>query len=1043
MSARVIDLSFLTTAQGVIIQGDAAEDQAGYSVSNAGDVNGDGYDDVIVGAPYGDNGGGNSGEAYVIFGKANGLANIDLTSLTLTDGFIIQGDTGGDNAGQSVSGAGDVNGDGIDDLIVGAPGGDDGGGQAGEAYVIFGKSSGIANIDLSSLTLTDGFIIQGDVANDQAGHSVAAAGDVNGDGIDDVIVGAYGSDDGGSNAGEAYVIFGKSSGITNIDLSTLTLTDGFAIQGRAASDSAGWSVSSAGDVNGDGIDDVVIGALNGDIGGINAGEAYVIFGKSSGIANIDLACLSLSDGFLIHGDNAGDQAGISVSGAGDVNGDGYDDVIVGAFFGDDGGPNAGEAYVIFGKSGGFSHIDLTGLSPSVGIIIQGDASTDFAGYSVSAAGDVNGDGIDDVIVGAYSGDDGGVHSGEAYVVFGKASGISHIDLSTLTAADGFIIQGDAAGDGAGHGVSGAGDVNGDGFDDVIVGALWGADGGTDAGEAYVIYGGSATGFASEVDMSSLAPPYGVSILNSGAASSVYLGRAVSGIGDVNGDGIDDVIVAEPYSTNGLSQNGAAYVIFGKAGGFSGDIDVDGLTATDGFKLIGEGAFDRLGDYASATGAGDVNGDGIDDFVIGARLWDEDGASSAEGAGYVIYGKTSGHGTIDLDTLTQTDGFAIYGNDISGAFASDVAGAGDFNGDGIDDVMFASPNLPGPDGANQGKTYVVFGVAGTRANTDVASLAPGSFIEITGDAAIDYSGHGVAHAGDVNGDGIDDIIIGALGANGAQNDSGAAYVIFGKSSGLADIDLGSLSSSDGFKINGEFSGDQFGFDVAGGGDVNGDGLDDVVVGARYNDENGTFSGAAYIVYGRSTPVSTIAAGSLTASEGFIVYGGATQDYAGLAIAIVGDMNGDGLSEVLVTAHGQDDSAVGAGAAYVIYGSTTGPGTVNLDDLSPAVGFAMNGEYGGDNFGIAAAAASDVNGDGLADIMIGANLNDDIAASSGKAYIVYGRGPSSPVDRSGSADPNTLLGSPFGDILNGLGGEDDLQGGDGDDTLDGGDDDDRVL
>ncbi|WMS44552.1 hypothetical protein RDV64_09275 [Acuticoccus sp. MNP-M23] len=487
---KIIDLSDFAATQtdGFIIQGDTGGDEAGTSVSAAGDVNGDGIDDVIVGAPSGDDGGTYAGEAYVVYGQSGGLGTIDLSALTAAQGFIIQGDTSGDYAGTSVSAAGDVNGDGIDDVIVGATYGSDGGTLAGEAYVVYGQSGGMGNIDRSTLTAAQGFIIQGDTEFDQAGRSVSAAGDVNGDGIDDVIVGAPYGDDGGRYAGEAYVVYGQSGGLGTIELSALTAAQGFIIQGDTGGDQAGFSVSAAGDVNGDGIDDVIVGARNGNDGGSRASEAYVVYGQSGGVGTIDLSALTASQGFIIQGDASGDQAGWSVSAAGDVNGDGIADVIVGAPFGDDGGSIAGEAYVVYGQSGGLGTIDLSALTAAQGFIIQGDTFNDAAGWSVSAAGDVNGDGIDDVIVGAPSGSDGGNAAGEAYVVYGQSGGLGTIDLSALTAAQGFIIQGDTGGDEAGRSVSAAGDVNGDGIDDVIVGAPYGDDGGILAGEAYVVYG---------------------------------------------------------------------------------------------------------------------------------------------------------------------------------------------------------------------------------------------------------------------------------------------------------------------------------------------------------------------------------------------------------------------------------------------------------------------------------------------------------------------------------------------------------------------------
>jgi Ca2+-binding RTX toxin-like protein len=510
----VIDLSNLGS-RGFVIQGDAAEDKAGYSVSSAGDVNGDGFADLIIGAPFNDSAGDLAGEAYVVFGKASGFGRIDLSGLTAAQGFIVRGDAAWDGAGCSVSSAGDINGDGFDEIIIGANFGNDGGSSAGEAYVIFGKASGFGTadpagrrvIDLTGLTAAQGFIIQGDGSFDLAGDSVSSAGDVNGDGLDDMIVGARYGDGGGAAAGESYVIFGRTSGFGTlgadgrkvVDLTNLPAAQGFVIQGDLAGDQAGV-VSSAGDVNGDGFDDIIVGAPRADDGGVDAGEAYVIFGKAGGFAAtgpdgrqvLDLTGLAAAAGFIIKGDAAGDKAGTSVSSAGDINADGFDDIIVGASRGDDGATNAGEAYLIFGKASGFGTIDLTSLAAGAGFVIRGDAASDYAGGSVSSAGDVNGDGFDDLIVGASGGDDGGVDAGEAYVIFGKASGFATVDLGALSPSQGFIIQGDLPTDFVGRSVSGAGDVNGDGFADLIVGATGADGGGSGAGGAYVIFGAAPT-----------------------------------------------------------------------------------------------------------------------------------------------------------------------------------------------------------------------------------------------------------------------------------------------------------------------------------------------------------------------------------------------------------------------------------------------------------------------------------------------------------------------------------------------------------------------
>jgi Ca2+-binding RTX toxin-like protein len=547
----MIDLTDLAPTTGFIIKGETSGDAAGISVSSAGDINGDGFDDVIVGAFRGADGGFDAGAAYVVFGGADGFGTldgsgrslIDLATLVPGSGFVIQGDAY-DLAGRSVSSAGDVNGDGFDDLIVGAPDGDYYHLHAGEAYVVFGgddslgtaDGTGRSVLDLGTLAPADGFIIQGDMARDLTGVSVSSAGDINGDGFDDLIVGAPYGNEGGIRAGEAYVVFGGADGFGTvdatgrsvIDLTTLVPASGFVIQGDTEFDHAGFSAASAGDVNGDGFDDLIVGAPNGN-GDYAAGEAYVVFGAPNGFGTvdgigrsvIDLTTLASTAGFVIQGDAAGDFTGTSVSSAGDVNGDGFDDLIIGAPAFGYGDPRAGEAYVVFGGAGSFGTtdssgravIDLTTLIPAEGFIIKGDAAYDNAGRSVSSAGDVNGDGFDDLIVGAYYSSDGGFHAGDAYVVFGGADGFgtvdgtgrSVIDLATLAPPDGFIIQGDNASDLTGISVSSAGDVNGDGFDDLIVGApqiIFDYDGPQPTGEAYVVFGGDFLGrivFAGDAD----------------------------------------------------------------------------------------------------------------------------------------------------------------------------------------------------------------------------------------------------------------------------------------------------------------------------------------------------------------------------------------------------------------------------------------------------------------------------------------------------------------------------------------------------------------
>ncbi|TMV12683.1 FG-GAP repeat protein [Arenibacterium halophilum] len=480
-------LAALDGTNGFRMLGEAAAANFGETITYAGDLNGDGFADVVVGA-FGRELGAtvNVGAAYVIYGTDAGFpTNLDVTTLNGTNGFRIDGAAAYDIAGRGLSHAGDVNGDGLDDLIVGAPGAD---GRNGAAYVIFGDTGGFsATFSLSALDGTNGFKLGGAATDETAGRAVSSAGDVNGDGIDDLIIGAPAHNNG---RGETYVVFGTTTGFAaEVDLSTLDGSNGFRIIGRTTDGDMGRSVSSAGDINGDGVDDILIGAFRART---NTGDSYVVFGRATDdfSATINLNGLDGTDGFRLRGTNSNDFSGFSVNNVGDINNDGFDDLAVGAFLADPHSGQSGSTYVVFGGTSGFpSDLSLSSLDGTNGFRLDGEVLDEQSGRSVSSAGDVNGDGIDDLLIGAT-----GVNAsaGRAYVVYGHDGPFARqFDLSSLTEDTGFVIDGTLAGGEFGFSVSALGDVNGDGYDDIGVGAPTAAENGNKSGAAYVLFGGPA------------------------------------------------------------------------------------------------------------------------------------------------------------------------------------------------------------------------------------------------------------------------------------------------------------------------------------------------------------------------------------------------------------------------------------------------------------------------------------------------------------------------------------------------------------------------
>ena len=780
----------------------------------------------------------------MVYGKS------DSTEVNLSDvannigGFAINGETAGDQSGFSVSAAGDVNGDGLADLIVGAyMNASSGGTEAGRSYVILGGQQFATFVDFMGSTGND--TLTGTAASETM---VGGAGSdtLIGNGGADVMYGGAGNDAfvlNASNVAKLASAFDAADGqLARVDggggFDTIQLTGGASLNLSAIANPSVLNTNSS--------------------------------GRISSIERIDLTTNTAANTLTLNAKNVENMAGMNLFNSGNVTGGTYvfgaiearhqlvvdgsaaDSVVANGGFSDSGQTAIinGHTYEVYNQ-GSYAQllvdqavhtaasISLATIAAGIGgFAIDGTMDFDQSGYRVSAAGDVNGDGLADVIV---AGDQSNqFNNGSSYVVFGKAD-TSGVSLSAL-GSGGFMMDASGVGGLSGRGLSAAGDINGDGLADVIVGAPYSNVVGAEEGRSYVVYG-KADG--ATVSLFDIASGLGGGFVINGQFDVDHSGRTVSSAGDVNGDGLADLIIGAP-GANGAA--GKSYVVFGQSN--SNAVELTSIDAgLGGFAINGETVPDTSGYSVSA--AGDVNGDGLADLLVGAFQSDP-GTGFGAGKSYVVFGKTDGAAINLADVASGTGGFVMNGeaaDDQSGNF---VAAAGDVNGDGLADIVIGAWRADPASGPNAGRSYVVFGRAETSA-IDLATVATGGsnaggFV-INGEAVDDRSGYSVTSAGDVNGDGLADLIVGARNNDFGSADAGRSYVVYGKSNTSA-INLSDVANNiGGFAINGETAGDQSGYSVSAAGDVNGDGLSDLVVGAFVHSSSGGYqAGRSYVVFG---------------------------------------------------------------------------------------------------------------------------------------------------------------------------------------------------
>ena len=909
-------------ASSVAVSGVAAGDQLGRAVAGIGDINRDGIPDIAVGSPGRSS---NAGAVQVV------MLNADGTAKSLGASIPAPAQERGDiQFGFSVAGIGDIDGDGIPDMVAGAPARN---ARTGSAYVMLLNADGTVK---RTVEMVNPEGTSGRQQGNAFGSSVAGIGDIDGDGIPDMAAGASGKQ---SNTGAAYVVLLNADGTAK---STQSMLGADGSPSVAGGDSFGTSVAGIGDIDGDGVPDAAVGATVGAGGGRSRGTVHVILLTDSG---------GIKGSYQINGTSPHipssadfDLFGASLALVGDIDRDGRAELAVGVP-GDDEhtqGFDGGAVYIVRldhpapAGSGEARYAGPVG-NDAVSLPVSGG---DELGYAIASIGDINDDGVPDVAVGARSDDTGGRNRGAAYVVMMNADGSvdKHAKIASGTGGGPVL----ANGDNFGSGVTGTGDMDGDGIPDIAVGA-GGTGSGSSAsvGAAYLLLlnrDGTAKS-STRIDSSTELVPRLI-------AGDVF-GDSISSA-DLDADGTADIAVGAPgYTGRGT---GAVHVLL-----MNQDRTVKSASTIRDGSGVSISAQDSFGEAVSFVG--DLDGDGVPDLAVGSR-WDDNGGSSNNGALHVLLMNRNG----TVKSAQEVNAGTANGPSLRAGdwFGSGVAGVGDMDGDQIPDIVVGAGGDDAPGFRNSGVLHVLFMKSDALPKRTQEIPVPQGLAGVS-----HHFGESVASA-DINGDGDPDLV---AGAPGASSNAGDVYVMLMSGTRVSGTAAVSESGPD----LPQSAADMIGGAVAGIGDIDRDGIPDMAMGAAGDDTGGTDKGGVYVLFmgrdGRPDSHAAINDGTIPAPP--LSLG----DGLGGSVAGIGDIDRDGVPDIAAGAPLSDGSN-DFGQVRIIQMNSDGTVKRNTVIRDGSTGIVLGA---GDRFGSASAGIGDIDGNGVPDMAVGAPFADSVIQS----------------------------------------------------------------